>query len=149
MDPLSIITVISAGLKMIDQFRELALRLRGQAPTPPKGTAEQKGTALEVKYEDRVVHKVDASDLNLGEWDRVRYDALRQRLRTNWNIYNDLFASEAGAEAGEGARIRADLHRVEETLCNDFREMVRLYERALGTSLPDHYQLREVCGPTA
>jgi hypothetical protein len=31
-------------------------------------------------------------------------------------------------------------------LCTDFHEMVTIYERALGTGLPDHYQLYEVCG---
>jgi hypothetical protein len=70
---------------------------------------------------------------------------LSKRIRTNWDIYNDLFTSEAGASAQEGARIRADMRNLQETLCHDFKEMVSLYERALGTSLPDHYQLYQVC----
>ncbi len=81
----------------------------------------------------------------MDQWDQARYEALSKRIRSNWAIFNDLFASEAGASAQEGARIRNDMRDTPETLCRDFKEMVKLYERALGTSLPDHYQLYEVC----
>ena len=30
-------------------------------------------------------------------------------------------------------------------LCEDFREMVKIYERALDTELGDHYALYDVC----
>ncbi len=145
MDPVSIITVISVGLKLIDQFRELAIRWRGQTPSPPSGRAEQSGTALEVHQGEQVVQRIDASQLRMNEWDTARYDALNKRIRTNWAIYNDLFGSEAGVSPQEAARIRTDMRNVQEILCRDFKEMVRLYERALGTGLPDHYQLYEVC----
>jgi hypothetical protein len=148
MDPITIITLISAGLKLIDQFRELALSSRGQPPTPPSARAEQSGTALEVRSGNRVTQRVEASQLKMDQWDATRYDALIKRIRTNWDIYNDLFTSEAGASAQEGARIRADMRKVQETLCRDFKELVSLYQRALGISLPDHYQLYEVCGAT-
>jgi hypothetical protein len=145
MDPVTIITIISAGLKLVDQFRDLVIRFRGQVPTPPSGTAEQADTALEVRYGTQVTRRVEANQLHLDQWDTPRYEALNNRITTNWEIYNDLFSSEAGASAQEGARIRADMRKVQKTLCGDFKEMVHLYERALGTSLPDHYQLLEVC----
>ncbi len=144
MDPISIITLISSGLKLVDQFRELAIRVLGKNPTPPSGRAEQVGTALEVHY-GGVDQRIESAQLHLDQWDAPRYEALSKRIRTQWGIYNDLFSNEAGASIQEGARIRADMQRIQEELCKDFREMVKLYERALGTSLPDHYQLYEVC----
>jgi hypothetical protein len=146
MDPLSVITLISAGLKLVDQFRELAIRAKGQAPSPPSGKAEQTGTALEVRHGAHVT-RVEATSLHMDQWDTTRYETLGKRLRTNWDIYNDLFASEAGSDPQEGARIRAKMRQMQESLCTDFREMVSLYERTLGVSLPDHYQLYEVCAP--
>ncbi len=145
MDPISVVTLISAGLKLVDQFRELAIRWRGQMPHPPGARAEQSGTALEVSHGGQVTQRVEAQDLKMDQWDQARYEALSKRIRSNWAIFNDLFASEAGASAQEGARIRNDMRDTPETLCRDFKEMVKLYERALGTSLPDHYQLYEVC----
>jgi hypothetical protein len=145
MDPLSIITLISSGLKLVDQFRELAIRIGGQDPSPPSGKAEQVGTALEVRRGGQAVERIEASQLHMDQWDTVRYDALRKRIRTSWDIYNDLFSNEAGASPQEGARIRTDMRKTQEALCHDFKEMVSLYERALGVSLPDHYQLYEVC----
>lgn len=81
----------------------------------------------------------------MEQWDAVRYAALEKRIRTQWGIYNDLFAEEAGAAIQERARVRSDMRNIQAELCRDFKEMVQLYERALGTNLPDHYQLYEVC----
>jgi len=145
VDPVSIITLISSGLKLVDQFRELAIRLKGQNPLPPSGKAEQVGTALEVRHGAQMDQRIEASQLHMDQWDGVRYEALSKRIRTQWGIYNDLFADEAGAGIQERARVRADLRNIQGELCRDFKEMVQLYERALGTSLPDHYQLYEVC----
>lgn len=146
MDPISVITIISSGLKLIDQFREMVIKFGKKTPSTPSGKAEQVGTALEVRHGGQVTHRIEAKDVRMDQWDTVRYDALSKRIRTNWDIYNDLFASEAGASAQEGARVRAEMRNVQETLCRDFKEMVGLYERTLGISLPDHYQLYEVCG---
>ncbi len=145
MDPISVITLISSGLKLIDQFREMAIRSKGETPAPPGSKAEQSGTALEVSHQNQVYQRVEANELHLDQWDSIRYDALRKRIKVNWDIYNDLFTSEVSSSAQEGARIRADMRNVQETLCKDFKEMVKLYESALGTGLPDHYQLYEVC----
>ena len=145
VDPLTVMTLISSGLKLVDQFRELAIRFRKQQPTPPSARAEQAGSALEVRHNGTVTAKIEATQLHMDQWDTTRFEALRKRIRTNWDIFNDLFTSEAGASALEGAKIRAEMRNVQETLCRDFKEMVGLYERTLGTSLPDHYQLFEVC----
>ncbi len=145
MDPLTIITIISAGLKMVDQFRELALRINGKPVNPPSSKAEQVGKTIEVSHNGKTYQTIDFKDLKLDQWDSVRYTSLSTRIQKNWNIFHDLFAYEAGSSAMEGARIREDMRTTKETLCHDFKEMVKLYENALGTSLPDHYQLYEVC----
>ena len=145
MDPISTITLISSGLKLIDQFRELAIRFRGDVPAPPSARAEQSGTTLEVRHGSQVTQRVDANQLHMDQWNIPRYQALTTRIRSNWNIYNDLFSSEVGASAQEAARIRNDMQSVQQTLCRDFKEMVKLYEDTLGTNLPDHYKLYEVC----
>ena len=144
---MSLITLISAGLKLVDQFWEMTTRSRGQASTRPSGRAEQVGAKFEISHGGNVTDRVEASDMRMDQWDEPRYIALRKRVQTNWDIYNDLFTSEAGSSAQEGARIRSDMKKTQESLCRDFREMVKLYERALGKSLPDHYQLLDACGP--
>jgi hypothetical protein len=145
VDPITIITLISSGLKLVDSFREMAIKFRGQVPAPPSAKAEQVGSALEVRKGGQVIQKVEATQLRMDEWDAPRYEALKKRLQKNWTIYNDLFTNEAGSSLQEGARIRADMASLQENLCRDFREMVSLYERTLGMNLPDHYQLFEVC----
>jgi hypothetical protein len=145
MDPISIITLISSGLKLVDQFREIAIRIRGGNPTPPSAKAEQVGTALEVSYGGQVSEKIEATKVHMDQWDSARYKALSQRINVQWSLYNELFAGEAGASIQEGARVRVEMQKIQGELCKDFKDMVKLYERALGTALPDHYQLYEVC----
>jgi hypothetical protein len=147
MDPANIITIISSGLKLVDQFRELVIRYRGRASSVPSGKAEQVGTALEIRHGQAPPQQIEAKQLHLDQWDEVRYEALSKRICTNWSIYNELFASEAATSAQESARVRTEMRNIQEVLCRDFREMIRLYERALGVGLPDHYQLFEVCQP--
>jgi prephenate dehydrogenase len=81
----------------------------------------------------------------MDQWDSVRYTSLTKRIRTHWGIYNDMFAEEAAASVQERERIHAEMRNIQDDLCRDFKELVRLYERILGVSLPDHYQLYEIC----
>ena len=145
MDPITVITLISSGLKLVDQFRELVIRFRGETATPPSGKAEQSGTGLQISHDGHNTARVEAAQLKMEQWDTTRFEALGRRIRTNWDIFNDLFVSEAGAGPQDGARIRAEMRRLQATLCTDFKEMVKIYERTLGTPLPDHYQLYGVC----
>ena len=50
IDPTVAITTISLGLKVIDQFRELVLNIRGKPVTPPSGTVERDGDNLRVTH---------------------------------------------------------------------------------------------------
>ena len=49
VEPITVITLISSGLKLVDQFRELAMRFGRKEVKPTSGHAEQAGAALEVR----------------------------------------------------------------------------------------------------
>ncbi len=144
-DPITIITTISAGLKLVDQFRDLALRFVGQSPHAPGTHAEQSGDAIQVTTNGHVAQVVDANALHLDQWDDVRYRALETRTRLSWSVFNELYSQTPILGPAEAARVKVTMENTKRDLCGDFREMVRIYERTLGTSLPDHYQLYEVC----
>jgi hypothetical protein len=57
-----------------------------------------------------------------------------------------LFGQLPELSVDERARIKGRMETTKNELCEDFRELVKLYERAIGSSLPDHYMLHEVCG---
>ncbi len=145
VDPITVITTISVGLKLVDAFRELALRFMKKTPTPPSATVDQSGNGLEIKQYGNV-QKISAQQLDLNQWDEARYRALERRVKTNWDLFYELYAEEAGLGPEERSRVNVRMKRIKEELCTDFKEMVRIYEGALGTSLPDHYSLYEVCG---
>jgi hypothetical protein len=147
MEPLTVISTISLGLKLVDQFRELTLGLIGKTPTPPSTTVEQSGDALQVRRSGAVVQTMPAKDMPLDQFDEVRYKALNRRIKFNWELYNELFGQLPELSVDERARIKGRLNNTKAELCEDFREMVKIYERAIGSSLPDHYTLYEVCGP--
>jgi hypothetical protein len=146
VDPVTIMTTISLGLKLVDQFREQALRFLSRQVQPPTATAEQAGNTFQIKHNGTVTQRIAAGEMNLSEWDEVRVLALNRRIKINWDLFNELFSEEPLLATDERARIKARMARMQDELCEDFREMVRIYERTLGTGLPDHYALYEVCG---
>jgi hypothetical protein len=141
-------TTVSLGLKLVDQFRELGLRILGRPVSAPSGTVERSGDSLLVRDHGHTV-EISQDQLQLDQWDDVRYRALDRRIRLNWELYNELFAQEPLLGAVEKAQIRVRLQNMTSELCSDFREVVTIYERALGLSIPDHYQLYELCGAGA
>lgn len=152
MDPLSaataasgVITAIASGLKLVDQFRDLALRFRGTTPQPPGAIAERKDDTIQIRRDGNVVQQITSQEMDLDQWDAPRYNALLRRVSINWGLYNELFAQGPLLSVDEQARIKMRMEGIKAELCVDFREMVAIYERTMGTSLPDHYQLYEVC----
>jgi hypothetical protein len=81
----------------------------------------------------------------MDQWDETRYKALSSRVEVNWPLYNEMFARNVALPPDETARMNVRMEQVRKELCNDFREMVSIYERVLGEGLPDHYQLYETC----
>jgi hypothetical protein len=148
MDPLTVITTISVGLKLIDQFRDLALRFMGKKVEAPSRMAEQSADAIQVKDAGKVVEQVKSTEIKMDQWDETRYRALARRVWTNWDLFNELFSELPALATDEKARIKVRMDRIKGELCEDFGEMVRIYERVLNLPLPDHYQLYEVCQKT-
>ncbi|MFX0201306.1 MAG: hypothetical protein ACFFCW_34745 [Candidatus Hodarchaeota archaeon] len=144
-DPITIINGVSMGLKLVDQFRELALRFMGKRLHAPSASVDQEGDALQIKDHGKVVQTIDASQIQVGQADEVRMNALQRRIKANWELFNELYAQEPLMATDERARIKMRMDKMQGELCEDFRELVGLYERVLGTGLPDHYSLYEVC----
>jgi hypothetical protein len=144
-DPVTVMTTISLGLKLVDQFRNLALHFLNIEPHPPSATAEQAGNTFQIRYGGEVAQQISAGETNLSEWDDVRMRALQKRVHINWELFSELYSEEPLFAVDEHARIKTRMSRIRDELCEDFRAMVRIYEDTLGTSLPDHYSLYEVC----
>lgn len=147
IDPTAVITSISLGLKLVDEFRNMILRWREEKVEPPGLSAEQVADTIQIidKTGRPTGQEVTSSDLKLNEWDSTRYNALDRRAKINWNLFNELYVQEVYASLAEKPIIHVRMERIKDELCSDFREMVSIYERALGISLPDHYQLFEIC----
>jgi hypothetical protein len=155
LDPSLIINAIGAGLKLVDQFREMVLERKKGKAEPPSVTAEQAGDTIRLR--DKILEGgkgilppvrpiATSATLKLDEWDQARYDALYSRVKTNWDYFYELYKQEAGTPPETKARLKVNMDKVKRELCVDFRELVSIYQRTMGVQLPDHYSLYEVCG---
>lgn len=145
MDPAGVIAVVGSGLKLIDQFRELALRWSGRNSPAPSMTAEQKGDAIEIKHDGQVLRRVETAQLRMDAFDETRYRALERRITANWALFHELYAQTPLLAVDEQARIKLRMERLRDELCQDFRSVMRIYEAMVGGNLPDHYSLNEIC----
>jgi hypothetical protein len=145
VDPLTVMTTISVGLKLIDQFGDLANRFMDQPPQPSAQTIEQAGNTMELRHNRQVVERRAAEELTLNAWDEVRYRALERRALVNWQYFNELSTQLPMLTPEERGRIRKRMENTKSELCTDLRAMAQIYERTLRMSLPEHYQLHGVC----
>jgi hypothetical protein len=146
VDRVTVMTTISVGLKLIDQFGDLAKRFVDQRPQPPAERVEQAGNTMELRHNGKVVERRAAEELNLIAWDEVRYRALERRAWVNWQYFNELSTQLPLLAPDEQGRIRMRMENTKSELCTDLRAMAEIYERTLRMSLPDHYRLHDVCG---
>jgi hypothetical protein len=145
-DPITVMTTISAGLKLIDQFDDLAKRFMDQPPQPPAERVEQAGNTMELRHNGKVLQRTAAEELNLNAWDEVRYRALERRALVNWQYFNELSTQLPMLTSEEQDRIRMRMENTKSELCTDLRAIAQIYERTLRMSLPEHYRLHDVCG---
>jgi hypothetical protein len=145
VDRVTIMTTISVGLKLIDQFGDLANRFMDQPPQPSAQTIEQAGNTMELRHNRQVVERRAAEELTLNAWDEVRYRALERRALVNWQYFNELSTQLPMLTPEEQDRIRMRMENTKSELCTDLRAMAQIYERTLRMSLPEHYQLHGVC----
>jgi hypothetical protein len=146
VDRVTVMTTISVGLKLIDQFGDLAKRFVDQRPQPPAERVEQAGNTMELRHNGKVVERRAVEELNLIAWDEVRYRALERRAWVNWQYFNELSIQLPMLTPDEQGRIRMRMENTKSELCTDLRAMAEIYERTLRMSLPDHYRLHDVCG---
>jgi hypothetical protein len=146
VDPVTVMSAISAGLKLIDQFGDVAMRFMDQPPQPPAETLEQAGNTMELRHNGKVVQRRAAEELNLNAWDEVRYRALERRALVNWQYFNELSTQLPMLTPEEQGRIRKRMETTKSELCTDLGAMAQIYERTLRMSLPEHYRLHDVCG---
>lgn len=145
MDPVTVISLISSGLGLVDKFVNLVRKMSSGTDRPHRVEAKQEGTELVVRRDQQVVERVDTSKLNLDQWDSVRYEALRQRVQTLWNQFNGLYGELPILSVDEQVRIKQRMETMKKELCKDFNEMVAISERVLGVPLGDHYMLYDTC----
>lgn len=144
MDPASIIVTIASGLKLVDQFYDLTKKLMGGKPGAHSVQVKQEGMSLVVEDHGHR-QEVQASQIKLTQFDQRRHDTLRRKIDMSWAQYNTIDEELVISEAAERARLEQKRDRIKAQLCVDFRELVGLYERALGRGLPDHYSLHDIC----
>jgi hypothetical protein len=144
MDPISVVTTISAGLGLVDRFYDLTKKILGQKPTSHSvQVRKDKGSIVIEERGNR--QEIRASELRLSEFDQLRHDTLKRKIDLNWNQYNSIDEEIVVSAADEKARLQLKRDRIKGELCRDFRELVSMYERIIGRRLPDHYTLHDIC----
>ena len=146
VDPITVISSIATGLSLVDKFTDITLKILKQQPKSHTVEANRVDNAIEISRDGQVDVKVDSQQLNLGAWDQQRYDALKRKIDINWRIYNNIDEQLPATSIDERARLKQRLQLIKQELCEDFRELVDLAEKVLGTTLGDHYSLYTVCG---
>jgi hypothetical protein len=160
IDPLTTISAISAGLKLIEQFREVALRAMGRQGSEPSVTVRTRhhqtaggpersngGTVdLEIKRRGGPTEIVRSSDLRMGAWDQQRYDTLQSVVGILFEQFNSLETQAVMTSGLQQIQIKQQMDVIKKQLCPKFREMLKLYEQTLGVNLEDHFALFSVCG---
>ena len=146
IDPMTVLTVISESLNLVDRFTGLTKKFRGEKQKPHRVEADKKGDCLEIKRDGKVAERIHVSQLKMPLWDEKRYEALRKKVKVNWDIYNDIDVDLPAASVDEKARLKQRMESVRIDLCKDFREMMDIHENTLGVALGDHYSLYSVCG---
>ncbi len=143
MDPVTIISTISSGLNLVDQFYSMVMRLSGDLARPGTIVRQRDGKLVEESTRGDGSWPIPIDRMN--EFDQKRHDTLLEKIRLNWEQFNDIDLRMPTAAPDEQARLKQVMARLKKELCTDFKELVRLYENALGRGLPDHYSLYEIC----
>jgi hypothetical protein len=145
MDPISMMTAITSGLALLDKFVDLVRKLPADTNGGHRVEAKQEQGSFIIRHNGQVVKTVSAKQLHLDEWDSVRFSTLQRRVSLLWNQYNSLYGELPNLSVDEKVRIKAQMEKMRQELCNDFREMVSMSERVLGVELKEHYTLNSTC----
>ena len=145
VDPITVISTISTGLNLVDKFTDIVRKLRKEQPKAYSVQATQEANALVIKRSGSVAEKIGTAELHLNEWDDARYQALQTKVRLQWGQFNALDAQLPTLAVDERVRIEQKMEGMRRELCGNFKQMIDIYEKTLGTSLGDHYSLYQTC----
>lgn len=145
MEPMAVLSAISATLGIVDKFTDLVKKSRGENVTQHRVQTRQKGEYLQILHDGHVAENIHFSQFEMSHWDDKRYETLKRKIDTHWSIYNDIDADIPMAASDEKARLRQKLEKIRKDLCKDFRELIDLHQNTLGVPLGDHYSLYNVC----
>jgi hypothetical protein len=145
VDPMTVISTISAGLNLVDKFTEVVRKLRRKEAKPHSVQATQEAGDLVIRRDGAVAEKVSSGSIHLNEWDATRYQALESKVKSLWNQFNALDAQLPTLAVDEKVRIEQKMETMRKELCGSFKQMINIYEKTLGTSLGDHYSLYQTC----
>ena len=146
MDPISIISVISGALGLVDKFVSIVRTVRHEPPKPFSVEAKQEGGALVISHDGIPNETVPAKQLNLNMWDSTRFQSLQRVVEIQWKLYNGYNEKRLLAGYAEQVQLEVLMEEQQKDLCKNFKEMISISEKVLGVSLGDHYSLYSCCG---
>lgn len=142
----SIVRSAAGGLALIDQFHALVVRLMGRGGhKPPTVATPGEGDSLYIWHGETIVEIVSPDQVNLDAWDSTRYCALTRRIKNNWDTYNNLWAEMPTQGEVDRARCKTQMSNTQDDLCFELDQMLTMCQNTLGTKLPEHELMREVC----
>jgi hypothetical protein len=146
MEPVTILSTISASLGLVDKFVGLVQKLRNpNAPTSHRVQAKAEHDTLVITRDGKEQERVSVKHLRLDQWDGVRFEALQRSVQSLWNQFHNLYAELPDLSVDERVRVKQRMETMRRQLCGDFQQMVDISQRVLGVPLGDHYSLYAVC----
>lgn len=137
----ALVQTVGSGLNLINEFREKTLKLLGKPDVTPALRFVQDRDRLQITQKSVVKKKTKVRN----NWEESRYKALRKRIKSNWEQYNDIYGELPTKSADEKARLKQVLNSIKEELCQDFREMIQLFQRVTDINVNEYRLLYEVC----
>jgi len=104
-------------------------------------TIDHIGDAIDIRVGGSLMASVPVGTLEPGALDQRRFVELQNRIASKMSIYSTL-SSTFWMAPGEQARLAAQLAGRRMDLARDYREFLRLVDRALGVRLSDHFRSR-------
>lgn len=145
MDPITVITALSAALKLIDQISNQIDRFIHKKPDPAKETvhkviAEKTADTIEVKREGRVIETITPADIKkLDENSRKLIKALEESMQSNYDLWAKVYPlRDKSPDPIVNSQIDAKLNEIARNMCSDLNEIFRYLNR-IGKHLDDHY----------
>ena len=153
MDPITVISSISAVLGIVDQVANQIQRFKNQEPEPdvePEhtviATKEQPDTIV-VRREGAVVETITASDIDrLDDNSRSLIKALEKSMQAQYDIWVAVYPQrDQSPDPIVNAKINQQLKGTATKMCSDLNKIMMFLDQ-IGKNLEDHYHhIRFIC----